>query len=351
MTYKQWNQLKEVIDGKSLESLPSGFIIDSPWLPGWAGITTLDYFTNDQKWLDANLKAVQTFPELWFFPGFWSEYGMCTEPSAFGAKCIWQENGLPHAEKVIQQIEDIDRLKAPNAASDGLLPFAINRLRNHRKAIEDSGHFISFAVVRGPLNVSTFLMGATEFLIGLRTDTEKIHQLLRIVTDYLISSIRHQKSQFDSIEGILVLDDIIGFCGEPDFKEFAQPYLKEIFKCIDVPVRFLHNDADGNGCAPHLAELGVNVFNYSFLHPVEDMKERTGNKVVLFGNIPPRDVLSLGTEAEIRKSLRESVQNVADRSRIIMSCGGGMPDNVSSEKLRCFTDAVGEIDLNQVSDT
>jgi len=22
-----------------------------------------------------------------FLPGFWSEYGMCTEPSAFGARC------------------------------------------------------------------------------------------------------------------------------------------------------------------------------------------------------------------------------------------------------------------------
>ena len=34
-----------------------------------------------------------------FLPGFWSEYGMCTEPSAFGAKCVWYENAFPSVEQ------------------------------------------------------------------------------------------------------------------------------------------------------------------------------------------------------------------------------------------------------------
>ena len=35
MTVDQWNILLNVVGGKQLETLPSGFIIDSPWLPGW----------------------------------------------------------------------------------------------------------------------------------------------------------------------------------------------------------------------------------------------------------------------------------------------------------------------------
>ena len=31
-----------------------------------------------------------------FLPGFWAEYGMCTEPSAFGAKLVWTEDDFPH---------------------------------------------------------------------------------------------------------------------------------------------------------------------------------------------------------------------------------------------------------------
>ncbi|MFC2122008.1 uroporphyrinogen decarboxylase, partial [Bacteroidota bacterium] len=75
MTEEQWNLLLDTIDGKLSKPIPSGFLIDSPWLPGWYGISTLDYYTNNKYWLEANFKAINTFPELMFLPGFWSEYG------------------------------------------------------------------------------------------------------------------------------------------------------------------------------------------------------------------------------------------------------------------------------------
>ena len=73
MTDKQWSELIDIVNGKSQDKIPVGFIIDCPWLPNWYGISILDYFTNDELWLKANLKAINTFPEVMFFPGFWSE--------------------------------------------------------------------------------------------------------------------------------------------------------------------------------------------------------------------------------------------------------------------------------------
>ena len=110
MTDKQWNDLCRVIKGELLDPLPVGFIIDCPWLPNWAGLTILDYFSNDSFWFDANMKAIQEFPEAMFLPGFWSEYGMCTEPSAFGARSNFPANEFPHAHKVIRSSSDIDDL-------------------------------------------------------------------------------------------------------------------------------------------------------------------------------------------------------------------------------------------------
>ena len=110
MTDKQWNDLNRTIKGEVLNPLPVGFIIDCPWLPNWYGISILDYFTNDKLWLDANLKALNDFPEVMFLPGFWSEYGMCTEPSAFGARCSFPGNEFPHAHPVISSSSDIDDL-------------------------------------------------------------------------------------------------------------------------------------------------------------------------------------------------------------------------------------------------
>ena len=72
--------------------------------------------------------------------------------------------------------------------------------------------------------------------MAMRTDTEKIHSLLKIITEYTAEWLKLQKRENDSIDGILILDDIVGFCGEPDFLEFACPYLKELFNCLDVSV-------------------------------------------------------------------------------------------------------------------
>ena len=119
MTDQQWATLLAVIRGEDIRPLPVGFIIDSPWLPNWAGYSILDYFTDGKIWFQTNMKAIDTFPGAIFLPGFWSEYGMCTEPSAFGAVCTWEENEFPFAKKLIHSIEDIDRLEKPNHQKDG----------------------------------------------------------------------------------------------------------------------------------------------------------------------------------------------------------------------------------------
>ena len=129
MTEKQWTTLLKVINGEVDKFLPVGFIIDSPWLPGWAGMSVMDYFSSEQMWLEANLKAIRTFPQVMFLPGFWSEFGMCTEPSAFGSKCSWQTNELPFAHPVITGLEKVDSIGRPDPSKDGLLPFVLNRLK------------------------------------------------------------------------------------------------------------------------------------------------------------------------------------------------------------------------------
>lgn len=340
MNDQQWQCLLDLIAGKPNPVPPVGFIIDSPWLPGWAGISTLDYFTSDELWFETNRKAIETFPEVLFLPGYWAEFGMCTEPSAFGAKCSFPQNELPHAAPIFSDINEIDRLRVPNPGKDGLAPFVLNRLRLNRKKIEQTGHRIRFAVARGPLNIASFLMGTTEFLIGLRTDPEKIHKLLQTITTYTTEWLMLQKQQFDSIDGILLLDDIVGFCGEPDFKEFAAPYLKKLFNCLDVSVKFFHNDADGKSCAPHLAELGINLFNFSFLHTLSEMKQWTKNQVGLVGNIPPRDVLAQGTSGEIRQWIQKEIESLDTTDRILFSCGGGMPDSVTTDQINTFCNTV-----------
>jgi uroporphyrinogen-III decarboxylase len=342
MRNSSWNDLVAQIDGKKLIYQPVGFIIDSPWIPGWYGISNIDFYSSDKHWLESNLKAVNTFPDVWFMPAFWSEYGMCTEPSAFGSRMIFLEKNLPHAEKILSGIEGADSLPQPNVRTDGLLPFMINRLKNNQEAIIKADHQIRFAIARGPLNIASFLMGTTEFMMAIAMDPDGTHRLLKKITDFICDWLALQKECFPSIDGVLILDDIIGFVGELEFNEFVLPYFKRIFSSTGAKVRFLHNDADGLITAKYLNEMGANMFNFSFEHSIGEIRKLAGPEVILVGNIPPRDVLAGGTPEQVKAAVSKAFGEISDYNRIIWSVGGGMPPDVNSNNIKAFIDAVKE---------
>jgi uroporphyrinogen-III decarboxylase len=339
----QWQTLLAVVRGEEVTPPPVAFIIDSPWLPSWAGMSILDYYTSEERWLAANLQAIAAFPECLFLPGFWSEFGMCTEPSAFGAKCLFYENEFPFAEKLIQSAEEIGRLVGPDPRRDGLLPFVIKRLQQCRPRIEAAGHAIRFAVARGPLNIASFLMGSTEFLMEMKTDPDGIHRMLRIITDFTRDWLEYQRECFPTIDGVLLLDDIVGFIGEDDFKEFAQPYLKELFTGLGVSVRFFHNDSPCRASAAHLHDTGINLFNMGIDVTLQDLQAWTEGKVALMGNIPPRDVLAAGSVADVESAVARQFRALPDTRGILFSCGGGMPPAAPTANIRAFVSKVREL--------
>ncbi len=338
MTDSQWQQLLLLIEGRASEKPLVGFIIDSPWLPNWCGVKILDYFSSEEVWFQANRKAIETFPEALFLPGFWSEFGMCTEPSAFGSKSVFYVNEFPFAEKLISDPGQISGLAEPNPKTDGLLPFMLNRLKSTRARIEDLGHRIRFSVSRGPLNVASFLMGTTEFLTALKTDPDQAHKLLRLITAFLKNWHELQRQSFNSIDGMLVLDDIVGFMGEKDFLEFGYPYLKELYR-TNVSVKFFHNDAECAKSIRYYPELGINLYNPGIYNSIGELFELSGGKLAILGNIPPRDVLAKGSPEDVKQAVRSLRKEVPATAPLILSCAGGMPPGVSTENLRAFLKA------------
>lgn len=105
---------------------------------------------------------------------------------------------------------------------------------------------------------------------------------------------------------------------------------------------FLHNDAEGLITAKSFKEMGVNVFNFSFNHSLGKIRELSGPDVVLVGNIPPRDVLELGTPVQVNEAVRKAFGEPLNHDRIVWSAGGGMPPDVKDENINAFIKAVNE---------
>ncbi len=341
MTDAQWEQLCAAVEGRATAPT-AGFIIDCPWLPGWHGVSILDYFTDDDLWFRANKAAVEAFPSAIFIPGFWAEYGMCTEPSAFGARCSFPENEFPHAKPTILRVEDIDNLEEPDPSKDGLLPFVLKRMKRSEPRMRAIGHSFRFSISRGPLNVATFLMGVTEFLIAMKTEPERTKKLLGIITSFLKKWHALQRELFPSIDGIMVLDDIVGFIGEEDFVEFGMPYLTELFSA-PAKVKLFHNDAPCEASVSHYPEIGINLYNPGIQTPPAEIYEKAGNKLALLGAIPPRDTLAVASPAEVAAAVAAQAAALAPGARLVHSCAGGMPPGVPGANIEAFLGAVSSL--------
>ena len=339
MTENQWGLLCDIVDGNTSRH-EIGFIIDSPWLPGWYNIPIIDYYTSDELWFSANKKAADTFPDVIFLPGFWAEYGMCTEPSAFGAKCIFPHNDFPNVSSLPFKDYNFEKLIKPDSSTDGLLPFVVNRLKLMQNRVQKAGHIYPFAISRCPLNIASFLLGTTEFLMLIKLESEKAHIILQVITEFICDWLEYQLQKFTTMDGIMILDDIVGFLGKEDFIAFAYPSLKRIFTQFSVKVKFFHNDAPCTVSAPFLPEIGINMLNFGIDTDMNEMRNLCGPSIVLVGNIPPRDILANGTPDEVRVSVRSQLNVMKDKSRIIISCGGGMPPGVSNDNLEAFIDEV-----------
>ncbi|NLD63512.1 MAG: uroporphyrinogen decarboxylase, partial [Bacteroidales bacterium] len=337
---RHWETLLKVINGEKTEERPVGFIIDSPWLPGWHGTTILEYFADPVTWFEANLHAQEAFPDVMFLPGFWSEYGMCTEPSAFGTKMVWTENDFPHPVKLNCSTEAISALTKPSVKTDGLLPFVISRMVKYEDKVKASGCHYRFAISRGPLNIASFLFGTTEFMMALAVTPDEAQQALTVITDFVIDWLELQFEKFPDIQGVLLLDDIVGFLGQPDFETFVLPHLKRIYGTFNPKVGFFHNDAPGVITAQYLKQIGINLFNFSFNHPITEIRKLAGEDVILLGNLPPRDILAMGSTTEVEAGVISMMREAGNTKGIIWSCGGGMPPDAPTENIRTFITTV-----------
>ena len=340
MKTEQWKTIQKCASMQPVQPPPIGLIVDSPWIPGYLDISTLDYMAIPDVWLEANLEVVRRFPEIIFLPGWWVEMGMAAEPSGYGCKVSFYSDKTPAVHALIASVEQVTSLQAPNPLSDGLMPLILNLYRRLEPRVKAAGYLIKIVAARGPLATATHLMGVTNFLLGLKLDPENTHKLLRMTTATAKDWLQAQAETLSEVEGVMLLDDIVGFLSPDDYLEFAHPYLKEIFDAFPGTVKFFHNDMDNAVSYPHLWELPVHIFNFTHLIRIDEVREMVGPKVCLMGNVAPLDVLTKGTPELVLEDALACLEAYPGESGLILSAGGGISTGTPGENVAALIQAV-----------
>ncbi len=307
MKKSQWESVLKTARGEVTGGLVTAFIVDSPWIPGFVGVSTVDYIADPDVWLQANLAVLNAFPTAVFLPGFWVEPGMAAEPSGFGCRIVFSHDQPPSIHPLTRSVEELASLEAPNPRRDGLMPIVLSQYRRAVPRVREAGFDIRIAAARGPLALAAHLLGLTDFLVALKTDPQATHRLMAVTTRTVKTWLEAQLEALPGGEGIMVLDDVMGFLSRDDYLEFAHPYLMEIFS-LPVPLKILHNDNPSPVCYEFVHDLGVDVFNFSHQQGLNVARRLVGDQVCLMGNVPPLDVLVNGTAEETAAQARHCIE-------------------------------------------
>lgn len=338
MKKEQWDIIKKCANLAPVDPLPISLIIDSPWLPGYLGMSMIDYYTTPDVWLEANLKVEQDFPEIIFLPGFWVEFGMCAEPSGFGCRTSFFHDRTPLVREIIKSLDEVDRLVQPNPYEDGLMPFVLNFYRRMEPRVNDAGQLIKVVAARGPMTTASHIMGVTNFLMSMKLQPAKTHQLLRMTTKLVKDWLEAQANILKDVEGIMVLDDIVGFVGPKDYQEFGHPYFTEIFSAFPNTVKLFHNDMDNPASFEYLRDWPVNIFNFSHKIDISIARELVGPDICLMGNVPPLEILLNGNPEAVRDATKTCIQKHPETG-LLLSVGGGTSPGTPGENIRALIHA------------
>jgi uroporphyrinogen decarboxylase len=271
------------------------------------------------------------------------EYGMAAEPSALGAKIkFWQDN-TPSEYHTLYHIEDIEKFPEYEVENDAFMAMTLHRIRMQRQRILDTGDILPLVTSRGPMCTAGFVRSTTEFMMDLVEKPEWARKLLALCTNLIIDWLKAQhKAIGNTVEGIFILDDIVGFVSEEHYLEFAHPCLKQI--CDAFPkdwVKLYHNDAEITACLDHLPDAGFNVLNWGKQTDIAEVKERVGDRMCLMGNVNPLEVGVRGTPEEVREATLDVLEKSGGRG-IILSVGGGTSPGMPKKNIQAMLQALEE---------
>lgn len=340
MRPEQWQLFKDAARRRPVPRTPLALIVDSPWLPGYAGIGHLDYYLDPEAWFQANLKFATEFPEVIPFPSWWVEYGMAIEPSGAGTRLHFHPDQPPGQTATLFRAEDVERLAPVNPETDGFMPLALHLYRRHRQRILDAGFTVPVATARGPLCTAAFLRGLNDFMVDLAENPAGAHKLLEYTTSGIIRWLGAQAETLGTVEGIFILDDVAGFLSRRSYLEFAHPYLKRI--CNAFPpewVKVYHNDAKTRPFLADLPDTGFDVLNWTHNIDFCEAREKTGGRICLMGNVDPLELGTRGAPAAVEAAARELLRK-SGGDGLILSMGGGVSPGMPAENIRALIRAL-----------
>ncbi len=201
----------------------------------------------------------------------------------------------------------------------------------------------------GPFRESwTFLGSMEKLLYYYIKDPQFVHDLARIATDYILEVI---DMAVDLGVDIIALDGDLAFnqttlMSPAQYQEFVFPYHKEIVEHVHGASKLILKHSDGN-MWPILD--GITEAGFDGFHPVQpqcmeigEVKEKYGDRLCILGNIDCTYLLPFGSEEEVEKAVKETIEIAAPGGGYVISSSNSIHPGCKPENYIAMVKAAHE---------
>ncbi len=258
---------------------------------------------------------------------------------AMGSEIKYSKNNVAQLAKPALRLSEVDGAKLVDIDKDGRLPIILDAVR---KVKERLGSEVSVsASVTGPLSIAAMVLGTEQLLIGMIKKPEKVHQLMEVIVE---NNNRLIKRLVEMGVGIGFPDPVssTALISVEQYRKFSLPYFK---KNVDY-VKHL-----GGGCGLHicgtsrklwedLRDTGIGAFSLDNVESLEEAKQVLGGTMGIQGNVPPVDIMKLGTPHDVLRAARDCIRQGWDSPNgFTLTSGCQMPAGTPEENMQALMDA------------
>ena len=209
---------------------------------------------------------------------------------------------------------------------------------------KDKAHFLGLG---DPFRTSWVLRGGMEHcLTDYVLNPGLVHGLMRITTDFTLAAIDMAAGM--GIDALLLLGDLAGeittLMSPRHFREYVKPYQKEIVEHAHQKELKIVKHSDGNvwPILDDFLEVG-----FDGIHPIQpqcmdigEVKAHLAGKACIMGNIDCRELLPFGTEEEVEKAVKETIEVAAPGGGYIICSSNSIHPGCKAENYIAMIGAV-----------
>lgn len=252
----------------------------------------------------------------------------------------------PHLPKPVRSLSDIEALTVPDPSAK--MTFVADAIRIVRREMPDRP-LLGFA--GAPFTLASYMIegGGSSNYAETKRFLYNEPKAARLLLEKIAKTVAvHLVAQIEAgASAVQIFDSWAGYLSRDDYLNFALPYTVQIIdevKPKGVPVILFAKGA--HACFPELAQAGADVLGVDWTSPLDRVREETGEKVVLQGNLDPCALF--GPIERIEREVQRIVNEMQGAKGHVFNLGHGVLPQTNPEHVAALVDAVHRISARRV---